>query len=60
MRKKSIAGSGDKLPSQQPPKKQLLKKKAEEYIRESGNIEDLPNPAESKAAERVIRKTRKK
>lgn len=43
--KKSIGAKGDKAPVKTPPpKKQLLNKKAEEYLREGGNIEDLPNP----------------
>jgi hypothetical protein len=43
--KKSIGSAGDKQPVQvRPPKKQQLNKKAEEYLKESGNIEDLPNP----------------
>lgn len=42
---KSAGVSGDKLPAEKPGvKKQLLGKKAEEYLREGGNIEDLPNP----------------
>lgn len=43
--KNSIGAKGDKAPVKaQPPKKQLLNEKAEEYLREGGNIEDLPNP----------------
>jgi hypothetical protein len=35
--------TGEEIPAQQqPPEKQLIKEKGEEYLRESGNIEDLP------------------
>lgn len=36
----------DKDDKKKPVDKQLLDKKAEEYLRESGNIEDYPNPEE--------------
>ena len=40
--------------------KQLLNKKAEKYLREGGNIEDLPDPQEQQEAEELIRKEAKK
>jgi hypothetical protein len=30
----------------QPPQEQLIPKKGEEYMREAGNIEDMPDPEE--------------
>ncbi len=35
------------------PPEQLLNKKAEEYLRESGNIEDLPDAEEIEDAEKT-------
>lgn len=37
---------------------QLLSKKAEKYIRESGKIEDLPDTQEQKEIDEVIKKER--
>jgi hypothetical protein len=56
---KGIASSGDRLPTKQAPKKQILNKKAEEYLREGGNIEDLPTPAEMERAERKMKRNKK-
>jgi hypothetical protein len=40
---KSKVSEGDKLPSKHPPpKKQVLPKKAEKYLRDTGKIEDYP------------------
>lgn len=52
--------SGDQLPvAQQPPaQKQYLPEEGEEYMRESGNIEDLPDPEQDKEADQQT-KTRK-
>jgi hypothetical protein len=33
---------------------QLLDKKADKYIREAGNIEDMPDPQEQQDAERTL------
>jgi hypothetical protein len=38
--KKETTNTG--IPATQPPKKQLLDKKAEKYLREGGKIEDMP------------------
>lgn len=46
---------GDTLPINPPPRKQLLNEEAEEYLRESGNIEDLPNPEEGEQTEILIK-----
>jgi hypothetical protein len=40
--------------------KQLLNKKAEKYLRESGNIEDLPDAEEQAEADEVIEKEKDK
>jgi hypothetical protein len=40
----------------QTHKNQLLDEKAEKYLRESGNIEDMPDPQEQQDAERMIEK----
>lgn len=40
----------------QNSKNQLLDEKAEKYIREAGNIEDLPDPQEQKEADEFIKK----
>jgi hypothetical protein len=42
--------------SDQARNNQLLDEKAEKYIRESGNIEDLPDPQEQQDAEKMIEK----
>lgn len=34
----------------QPPDKQLIPEKGEEYLREVANIEDMPNPADDEEA----------
>lgn len=39
----------------QPASGQFLDKKAEKYLRESGNIEDLPDPQEQQEAEQIIK-----
>jgi hypothetical protein len=39
----------------QPPRKQIIPEKGEEYLREAGNIEDLPSPAEDAEAEKILR-----
>ncbi|HVF95957.1 MAG TPA: hypothetical protein VM871_01475 [Flavisolibacter sp.] len=36
-----------------PPADQLLSPKAEKYLREAGNIEDLPDPQEEDEAEGI-------
>jgi hypothetical protein len=46
--------------SAQPPvDKQYLNKKAEKYLRESGNIEDMPDAQEQQEADELIAKNRK-
>lgn len=40
----------------QPASNQLLNVKAEKYLRESANIEDLPDPQEEKQAEDALKK----
>lgn len=47
------------LPGANPPGKQLLNKKAEEYLRESGNIEDLPDEKEDEEALRATKEHNK-
>lgn len=42
--------------TEQAMKKQILDEKAEKYIRESGNIEDMPDPQEQWDAEKIIEK----
>lgn len=37
---------GQAEPTANPPQEQLIPKKGEEYMRESGNIEDMPDPEE--------------
>ena len=41
----------------EPPgnERQLLDKKAEEYLREGGTIEDMPNPKEEEDEQKLIR-----
>ena len=46
---------GDKLPVNPPPRKQLLPEEAEEYIREAGNIEDLPNPEKEDEEGKILK-----
>jgi hypothetical protein len=50
----------NKISVNKPPAKQLLDKKAEEYLREAGNIEDLPNAEEQEEVEKIIEDTKKK
>lgn len=38
---------GQSHPTASPPQEQIIPKKGEEYLRESGNIEDMPEPEES-------------
>gem|GEM_PF-3748918 len=41
---------------QSPPKeRQLLDKKAEEYLSEGGNIEDMPNAREEEDAQKLLK-----
>lgn len=40
----------------QSAKNQLLDEKAEKYIRESGNIEDMPDPQEQQDADEILKK----
>lgn len=44
----------------QKPDNQLLHKKAEKYLRESGNIEDLPDAADQAEADEIIKKEKHK
>lgn len=37
-----------------PPQKQIIPEKGEEYLRDIANIEDLPSPAEDADAEKVL------
>jgi len=53
--KEDIQPPADTVPVNPPPRKQLLNEEAEEYLRESGNIEDLPNPEEGEQTERFIK-----
>jgi hypothetical protein len=46
---------GDTLPVNPPPRKQMLPEEAEEYIRETGNIEDLPNPEKEDEEGKILR-----
>lgn len=56
---KGMAASGDQLPVNQPAvSKPVLNKRAEEYLREGGNIEDLPDPEQDKEAGRELKKNR--
>jgi len=53
MEKKSKPGDGV---FQSPPKeRQVLDKKAEEYLREGGNIEDMPNAKEEEDEQKLIK-----
>jgi len=40
----------------QPAKRQLLNEKAEKYLRESGNIEDMPDANDQEDMDRMINK----
>lgn len=40
----------------QSTQNQLLDEKAEKYIRESGNIEDMPDPQEQQDADEILKK----
>ncbi|MGB8193496.1 MAG: hypothetical protein WCF67_16315 [Chitinophagaceae bacterium] len=51
MDKKQETRADERLPGQLP-QKQLIPEKGEEYLREAGNIEDLPNTEENEEAER--------
>lgn len=53
---KVMAANGDSLPVSQPPQPQRLNKQGEEYLRESGNIEDLPEPEQQAEAEKQEKK----
>jgi hypothetical protein len=64
MKKKnnSLSGSTDNKSSlyqKSPLKKQLLPERAEEYLREGGNIEDMPSPEQMKEAEKEYKYRRK-
>lgn len=52
MDKKSTVepASGEYPVANRPAQKQIIPPKGEEYLREGGNIEDLPNPSEEKDA----------
>lgn len=52
------AGNPSPEKSSQPPDqtKQYLDKKAEKYLRESGNIEDLPDAEDQQEADKIIEK----
>ena len=41
---------------EQSSKNQLLDQKAEKYIRESGNIEDMPDPQEQQDTDEILKK----
>lgn len=57
----SRASKGDTLPlTQQPPRRQLLNERAEKYLRESGNIEDLPDPAQEREVEKQEKENKPK
>jgi hypothetical protein len=43
----------------QANRNQLLDRKAEKYIREAGNIEDMPDPQEEQDAERNLKSDNK-
>lgn len=38
-----------------PRERQMLDKKAEEYLREGGNIEDMPNTSEEQEEENLMK-----
>jgi hypothetical protein len=63
-RKREVKGTGtekDQSSFQGPPlQKQVLSEKAEEYLKESGNIEDMPSPEEVEEAENTERKENQK
>lgn len=46
---------GDTLPVNPPPRKQLLPEEADEYLRESSNIEDLPSPEQEDEEGKLIK-----
>jgi hypothetical protein len=51
------SGRSPEIPAgQQPPEKQLIPEKGEEYLREIANIEDTPSPEEDEEAIRIERK----
>ena len=55
----SLVNASNPSPAQnnrdQPKKNQLLDEKAEKYIRESGNIEDMPDPQEQQDADEMMK-----
>jgi hypothetical protein len=59
MKKHKIQDEEAELPvSQSPPsKKQLLPKEADEYIKESANIEDMPDPEQVEKAEKQFKRS---
>lgn len=59
-KKPGLGSEGDKQPVTTPPEKQLLPEQAEEYLRESGNIEDMPTPEQEKEADQETGKNRPK
>ena len=60
-KKKDTEATGDRLPvNQDLPPQPLLDKHAAKYLRESGSIEELPDPEQEKEAEQKTEKTSSK
>jgi hypothetical protein len=60
MKKANNSLGKEKSPEPQPPQeKQILPEGAEKYLRESANIEDLPDPEELDKVEELSKQTKK-
>lgn len=50
----------DQIPVDPPPRNQLLDEQAEEYLREGGNIEDLPTPEQEEQIDKLTNDKKRK